>query len=131
MAIKAAEELAAEGLDVEVIDPRTLKPLDTEIIIKSVAKTGKLLVADGGWDAYGFTAEVSAVVAANEVVSRLKAPVARLGLPECPAPMSAPLEKNYFIDLERFKMKIRELHEAGFSDRAQEIEKMPRRASSE
>ena len=131
MAMQAAEELAAEGVEIEVIDPRTLKPLDTEIILKSVAKTGKLLVADGGWDAYGFTAEVSAVVASSEVVSCLRAPVSRLGLPECPAPMSAPLEKDYFIDLARLKEKIRELHMAGFSDQKQQTKNQSYRASSD
>jgi len=110
MAQQAADELAAEGVEVEIIDPRTVKPLDTELILKSVAKTGKLLVADGGWDAYGVTAEVAAVVAASEVVGSLRAPVSRVGLPPCPAPMSAPLEKEYFIDVPRLKEKIRALH---------------------
>lgn len=128
MALEAAEELAAEGIDVEVIDPRTLKPLDTDLILKSVAKTGKLLVADGGWDAYGFTAEVSAVVASSAVVTQLKAPVRRLGLPPCPAPMSAPLEKSYFIDSARLKEEIRSLHEVGFGSAAETEEKKSRRA---
>ncbi|MCP4293197.1 MAG: hypothetical protein GY780_15340 [bacterium] len=131
MAIEAAEELAAEGIDVEIIDPRTLKPLDTEMILKSVAKTGKLLVADGGWDAYGFTAEVAAVVAASEVVTQLKAPVSRVGLPECPAPMSAPLEKNYFIDVTRLKEKIVELHRAGADSSPFEVGQESRKARSE
>ena len=129
MAIQAAEELAQEGLDVEVIDPRTLKPLDTEIILNSVSKTGKLLVADGGWDAYGFTAEVSAVVAASDVVSRLKAPIARLGLPECPAPMSATLEKSYFIDVARLKEQIRALHETQFESESFKMSQQNHRAN--
>lgn len=112
MAVEVARELADEGIGVEVIDPRTIKPLDTGLILQSVEKTGKLLVADGGWDAYGFTAEVAAVVAASPVVSCLRAPVVRLGLPECPAPMSASLEKEYYIDKERMKEKVLALHRA-------------------
>jgi len=108
-AVKAAEELLKEGISVEVIDPRTLKPLDTEIILNSVAKTGRLLVADGGWDAYGFTAEVAAVVASNPVVTKLKAPIARMGLPECPAPMSELLEKAYYGDVNNLIQRIRKL----------------------
>ena len=113
LALQAADVLADEGIEVEVIDPRTIKPLDTDLILSSVDRTGKLLVADGGWDAYGVTAEVAAVVAASEVVHRLEAPVKRLGLPPCPAPMSAALEKPYFLDQERMLDAIRTLHQAG------------------
>lgn len=112
MAVEVAAELAGEGISVEVIDPRTIKPLDTAMILQSVQKTGKLLVADGGWDAYGFTAEVAAVVASSPVVSSLRAPIVRLGLPECPAPMSAVLEKEYYIDKDRLKEKVLALHRA-------------------
>ena len=111
LAVDIAAELAAEGVGVEVIDPRTIKPLDQELILASVAKTGKLLVADGGWDAFGFTAEVAAVVAASETVGCLRAPVTRLGLPPCPAPMSGSLEKAYYLNRHTLKEKILALHE--------------------
>ncbi len=62
-AFHAAQELAAEGIDVEVIDPRTLRPLDEEIILNSVAKTGRLVIADTGWKTGGVTAEIGAMVA--------------------------------------------------------------------
>jgi len=108
-ALEAAEVLRKEGITVEVIDPRTIKPIDTALIVTSVAKTGRLLVADGGWDAYGFTAEVAAVVAESPVVSSLKAPVRRFGLPPCPAPASAPLEKAYYGSVNTLVQAIREL----------------------
>ena len=113
LALQAAAALAEEGIEVEVIDPRTIKPLDTDLILSSVDRTGKLLVADGGWDACGVTAEVAAVVAASDVVHRLVAPVKRLGLPPSPAPMSASLEKPYYLDQERMQDAIRTLHQAG------------------
>ena len=112
-AVEAADKLAQEGISVEVIDPRTIKPLDTEIILNSVSKTGRLLVADGGWDAYGFTAEVAAVVAASPVITKLKSPVVRMGLPPCPAPMSESLEKAYFGDTTDLVNRIRQLVTAG------------------
>ncbi len=62
-AFQAAEELAAEGIDCELIDPRTLRPLDEEIILTSVAKTGRLVVTDTGWKTGGVTAEIGALVA--------------------------------------------------------------------
>lgn len=108
-AMEAAAILEREGLSVEVIDPRTLKPLDEPLILTSVAKTGRLVVADGGWDAYGFTAEVAALVASSSVVTRLKAPVARLGLPPCPAPMSSVLEQAYFKNVSAITAEIRRL----------------------
>ncbi len=112
-AIEAADLLAQEGLSVEVIDPRTVKPLDTDLILSSVEKTGRLLVADGGWDAYGFTAEVAAVVASSTVVCRLKAPVVRMGLPPCPAPMSAVLERPYYGDVDALVGRLRQLATSG------------------
>jgi 2-oxoisovalerate dehydrogenase E1 component len=108
-ALEAATFLAKEGISVEVIDPRTIKPLDTEIIFESVQKTGRLFVADSGWDAYGFTAEVSAAVASNPVVKSLKAPVVRFGLPPAPAPMSGPLEVAYFGNVVEMVSKIKDL----------------------
>jgi 2-oxoisovalerate dehydrogenase E1 component len=108
-ALEAAETLAGEGLSVEVIDPRTIKPLDEELILASVAKTGRLVVADGGWDAYGFTAEVAALVASDSVVMQLKAPVVRLGLPPSPAPMSGVLERAYFKDVPSLTADLRRL----------------------
>jgi acetoin:2,6-dichlorophenolindophenol oxidoreductase subunit beta len=94
-ALKAAETLAAEGIECEVVDPRTLKPLDEDIIYGSVAKTGRLVVADGAWRSCGAAGEISALVAENAFDS-LRAPIQRVTLAEAPAPASAPLEKAYY-----------------------------------
>lgn len=93
-AVKAAVELAKDGIDAEVLDLRTIKPLDKAAILRSVKKTGRMLVADGGWRSFGVSAEVCAIVA--EAGLLLKSPVARLALPDCPAPASISLEKLYY-----------------------------------
>ncbi len=94
-AVKAAEALAAEGVDVEVIDPRTIKPLDRELILDSVKKTGRLLVVDVGWQSFGVSAEIAAMVA-ESAFDALKAPLSRVALPDCPAPASKNLEEVYY-----------------------------------
>ena len=79
----------------EVIDPRTIKPLDYDLIHQSVTKTGRLLVADGGWKTCGISAEISAL-AAERSFHELKAPVVRVALPDLPAPASRTLEEAYY-----------------------------------
>ena len=98
-AMKAAENLALEGLDVEVIDLRTVKPLDREMILHSVRKTGRVVVADVGWKSFGVSAEIAALVA-ESAFDALKAPVLRVALPDCPVPASASLEKEYYPNYE-------------------------------
>ena len=93
--VKAADELAKQGIDVEVIDLRSVKPIDAPLIVKSVMKTGHLVIADGGWKSFGLSAEVAAI-ASEQAFSFLKAPVKRLALPDCPAPASSVLEKEYY-----------------------------------
>ena len=93
--MKAVQELEKEGIDVEFIDPRTVKPIDQDLILKSVMKTGRLLVVDGGWKTCGLAAEISAMVS-ESVFEYLKAPIKRLTLPDCPAPASAELEKEFY-----------------------------------
>jgi len=93
--MKAVQELEKEGIDAEFIDPRTVKPIDQDLILKSVMKTGRLLVVDGGWKTCGLAAEISAMVSEN-VFEYLKAPIKRLTLPDCPAPASAELEKEFY-----------------------------------
>ena len=94
-ALLAAETLARKGIEAEVIDLRTLKPLDEETILASVRKTGCLVVADVGWLSFGASAEIVARITEKAFAS-LKAPVRRVALPDTPAPMSAPLEKAYY-----------------------------------
>lgn len=96
-AIKAADLLAAEGIFAEVIDPRTLKPLDIDIIVNSVKKTRRLIVADPDWRCCGFSEHVASIVL-NQAFNVLKSPVQYVTLPDAPVPASTPLEKAYFPD---------------------------------
>jgi len=95
-AYKAAEELSKEGIDAEVIDLRTLRPLDEEIILRSVSKTGRLLIADCGWKTGGITAEISAVVA-EKGFEFLKAPIRRVACPDVPTPSGFTLEEGFYV----------------------------------
>jgi len=106
---RAAVRLEEIGIDAEVIDLRTVKPIDSELAIESVKKTGRLIIADGGWAACGVSAEVAALVAESNAVKDLKAPVRRLALPPAPAPMSASLEQAYYHDADDIVMAVRDL----------------------
>ncbi len=89
----AADELARDGVSAEVIDLRTLVPLDRSTVLASVAKTGRLLIADEDYLGFGLTGEICAIVAENLDTLRLKAPVKRLAVPDVPIPYSRPLEQ--------------------------------------
>jgi pyruvate dehydrogenase E1 component beta subunit len=89
--LAAAERLAAEGINAEVIDPRTLTPLDEETLIKSVAKTGGAVIVDEGYTHFGATAELAAVIAYG-AFDYLDAPIERLGAMDVPIPFSPVLE---------------------------------------
>lgn len=91
-ALAAARELAREGIEVEVIDPRTLRPLDTETILTSVRKTNRLVVAHESWTKFGFGAELAATVM-EEAFDHLDAPVARVGMRDIPMPYNDTLER--------------------------------------
>jgi len=106
--VQAADELAKQGIDVEVIDLRSVKPIDSELIVKSVMKTGRLVVADGGWKSFGLSAEVVAI-ASEQAFAFLKAPVKRLALPDCPAPASSVLEDAYYIKANDIVQAVREV----------------------
>jgi len=94
-ALEAAETLRARGLSAEVIDLRSIKPWDRQLVLTSVRKTGRLIVADGGWTTGGVAAEIAATVG-NEAFDYLKAPVQRVALPDAPAPTSRVLERAYY-----------------------------------
>lgn len=94
-ALSAANMLRSDGISVEVVDVRTLKPLDSSTILDSVSKTGRLIVADCGWLTYGFGAQIVAI-AAEEALSCLKAPPKRVALPDCPTPTSPALSRHYY-----------------------------------
>ena len=90
-ALAAAERLAAEGIQAEVIDPRTLTPLDDKTLIQSVAKTGGAVIIDEGYNHFGVTAELAATVAYG-AFDYLDAPIERLGALDVPIPFSPVLE---------------------------------------
>lgn len=96
-ALRSADKLAQEGISAEVIDLRSLKPLDEALLCDSVARTGRIVIADGGWRSYGVAAELSALVH-EKVFSSMKAPAVRVTLPDTPAPASSALEQAYYID---------------------------------
>jgi len=98
-ALNAAEELEAEGISVEVVDPRTLAPLDKQTIISSVKKTGRLVVVSEDCKTAGVSAEIAAVVA-EEAIDYLDAPIKRVAEPDTPIPFSPPLEQ-YVIPNEK------------------------------
>jgi pyruvate/2-oxoglutarate/acetoin dehydrogenase E1 component len=108
--LNAADEVAKEGIDVEIVDPRTLVPLDRSTILESVKKTGRLLVADEGHKTCGVAAEISAMVA-EEAIYYLKAPVARVCSPDTPVPFSPPLEQAYIPDVKDLVPAIKRLME--------------------
>src|SRR3990167_3187263 len=87
-ALVAAGVLAKEGIEVEIIDPRSIRPLDEETILASVRKTGRLIVADTSWECCGFSSEIAAL-AAEKAFDALRGPVRRLSSPNCPAPVAA------------------------------------------
>jgi pyruvate dehydrogenase E1 component beta subunit len=97
VALRAAATLRGEGIQAEVVDPRTISPLDTETICASTAKTRRLVVADPGWRSFGAAAEIVAAVA-EQLAGDLKAKPVRICLPDSHTPMSMTLEKEYYPD---------------------------------
>ena len=91
-ALKAADELAKEGIEAEVIDLRTIRPMDTETVIVSVRKTGRVVVVEEGWQQYGVGSEVSAR-RMEQAFDYLDAPVTRVSGKDVPMPYAANLEK--------------------------------------
>jgi len=107
-----AEELAREGISVEVVDPRTLVPLDKDTICNSVQKTGRLVIADEAGPTAGFSAEVAAVATEDAATfAQLKAPVKRVCALQVPIPYSPVLEDHVFPDRKRIMAGIREVLE--------------------
>jgi pyruvate/2-oxoglutarate/acetoin dehydrogenase E1 component len=109
-ALEAAEELATEGISVEIVDPRTLVPLDSETIRQSVRKTGRLVIADEAGPTAGFSAEIAAIVTEDAATfARLQAPVKRVCALPVPIPYSPILESHVFPDRHRIVAGIREV----------------------
>ena len=107
----AAKTLAAEGIDVEVLDPRTLVPFDRKTLLASVAKTGRLVIADESHVSCGVAAEISAIVA-EEAFAHLKAPIVRVARPDVPTPFSRPLEEFITPTAEKIAAAVRRVMRA-------------------
>lgn len=107
-ALKAAEFLAKDGIEAEVIDPRTLVPLDKETIINSVKRTGRAVIVTEENKRCASSAEIASILA-EEAWDYLKAPIKRIGAPNIPVPFSPPLEKYYIPDEEKIINSVKEL----------------------
>lgn len=106
--LHAAEALKEQGIEVEIIDPVSLVPLDTQTILNSVKKTGRLLVVDCGWTSCGVSAEIAAL-AAEKAFDALKQPVRRIGNEPVPCPVSKPLEHLFYPDARKIASVVCEM----------------------
>ncbi|WP_433675657.1 alpha-ketoacid dehydrogenase subunit beta [Microbacterium gorillae] len=111
VALQAAEELAAEGIDVEVVDLRSLRPLDRDTIIDSVRRTSCAVVLEDDWLTYGIGAEIAATIS-DGAFDWLDAPVRRVAMAEVPMPYAKSLELAALPSLEDAKTAIRETLDA-------------------
>jgi 2-oxoisovalerate dehydrogenase E1 component len=108
LALTACEELQREGISVELIDPRSVSPLDVETILASVSKTGRLLVVDEAFGPFGVGAEIAAA-AADRGFNDLDAPIRRLNGRHCPTPYSPPLEAAVVLSMGDVARAVRDL----------------------
>ena len=107
-ALAAAERLTKQGVDLEVIDPRTLIPLDKKTLINSVKKTGRVVIVTEDCKTGGASAEMAAIVA-EEALDYLDAPIKRVAEPDTPIPFSPPLEQFVLPDEERIIKAVKEI----------------------
>ncbi len=107
-ALAAAEQLAEEGIEAEVIDPRTLVPLDKELILESVRKTGRLVIVEEDNLTGGWAADVAAIVA-EEALFWLDAPIKRVSAPDTPVPFAPIMEQFYVPSEERVIQAVKSL----------------------
>lgn len=101
ISLEVSDNLTKLGFSAEVIDLRVLNPLDLKKVLKSVKKTGRLVVIDGGWAPAGLSSEIIAGVLEQSPMVRLKIEPLRFTLPFAPAPTSKSLEKDYYLDAEK------------------------------
>lgn len=106
-ALRCADILAREGIEVEVVDPRTLVPLDRETILGSVRKTGRLVVVDEARDTCSFASHIAAL-AAEQAFDALRAPIRRVTVPDCAIPFAPVLERAVLPDAERIAQAVRD-----------------------
>jgi pyruvate dehydrogenase E1 component beta subunit len=118
-ALKAAEILEARGIGVEMIDPRTISPLDEEPIIKSVRKTGRCIVADNDWLNCGFSAEVAARIH-EKCFGKLKCPIERIGFAPTPCPTARHLENEFYPNAIKIIRTIEKMLKLSHADLSKE-----------
>ena len=106
--LKAADKLAAQGVSAEVVDLRTLVPLDRDTIFKSVAKTGRLIVVDEDYLSYGMTGEIIASIAERDI-SVLKASPQRVAYPDIPIPFTRPMEQFALPNADKIVLAFNEM----------------------
>lgn len=109
MSLQVAEKLEKEGIDVEVLDLRSLSPLDTQAIIDTAKKTGRVVIVHESVQFAGFGGEIAATIADSEAYCYLDAPIKRVGGLYCPIPFNPILEANVFPTPERIESAIREI----------------------
>jgi pyruvate dehydrogenase E1 component beta subunit len=103
-----AERLSGEGINLEIIDLRTISPIDKTTVLESVAKTGRAVVVHEAVEQFGVGATVSALIA-EDLHGTLRAPVARVGSRNCPVPFSKPLEEAFMYNEDRIEAAIRKV----------------------
>ncbi|MFN8486306.1 MAG: alpha-ketoacid dehydrogenase subunit beta [Caldilineaceae bacterium] len=108
VALKAAETLAQENISAEVVDPRTIKPLDTQTILASVKKTHRAVVIDEGYRSFGITGEIASLIG-DEAFDYLDAPVKRIGAEDVPVPLAPGLEFSTIPDEARLVQTVKSL----------------------
>jgi pyruvate dehydrogenase E1 component beta subunit len=106
---EAAETLAAEGIECDLIDPRTTSPLDEDTILDSVARTGRLVIVDEATPRCSMATDIAALVA-DKAFAALKAPIKRVTAPHTPVPFAPGLEKLYIPDPQRIAAAVREVY---------------------
>lgn len=107
-AMTAADKLATDGISIEIVDPRTITPLDKDTILNSVKKTGKVVIAHEAVKTMGFGAEIAAIIA-DEAFDYLDAPIKRVGAPFTPVPFSKPLEEFYLPSSDDIVAAVKEI----------------------
>ncbi len=97
LAVEAAEELAKEGIECEIVDMRVLRPMDTETVAESVRKTNRLVVVEEGWKTLGVGSEIAAAIQ-EQAFDHLDAPIERVASQEVPVPYNREMERSVFPD---------------------------------
>ena len=108
LAKESTDAMVKDGVDVELIDLRTIKPYDKELLIETVKKTGRLVIVDESWKTGGFSAELSSFIS-EFAFEYLKAPIIRVNLPDIPAPASNVLETEYYISTEKIINAVKKI----------------------